>query len=112
MTTRRGTSSKSVKSRPAATTREGIENQIVSKAIDLAQKQIEEGTASAQVITHFLKLGSTREKLEQERLRHENLLTQAKIEELASRQRQEEIYAKALKAMRQYSGQDADDYDD
>lgn len=88
-----------------ATTPEGRENEVVSQAIDLAEQQIRDGTASSQVITHFLKLGSTREILEQERLRHENELTKVKIEALESQKRVEELYKEALDAMRSYSGE-------
>jgi hypothetical protein len=87
-----------------ATTPEGRENQLISLAADLAERQMREGTASAQVITHFLKLGSSREKLEQERLQRENLLLSAKAEQIASGRRIEELYETALDAMRQYSG--------
>lgn len=90
--------------RKPATTPEGRENEMVSKAIDLAERQIEEGTASSQVITHFLKLGSTRERLEQQRLEHENELTKVKIEAIESQQRVEELYREALTAMRSYAG--------
>lgn len=88
-----------------ATTPEGRENEMVSLAIDLAEQQIRNGTASSQVITHFLKLGSTREKLEQERLEHENELTKVKIEAIESQKRVEELYKEALDAMRSYAGQ-------
>lgn len=91
-----------------ATTPEGRENEVISQAIDLAETQIKNGTASSQVITHFLKLGSTREQLEQERLKHENQLTQVKIEALESQKRVEELYKEALDAMRSYSGQISD----
>lgn len=91
------------KRRPA-TTPEGRENQLVSLAADLAERQLTNGTASSQVITHFLKLGSTREKLEQERIQNENLLLSAKVEQLASAKRIEELYENALNSMRQYSG--------
>ena len=87
-----------------ATTPEGRENQMVSQAIDLAEKQIRNGNASSQVITHFLKLGSTRERLEQQRLEHENELTRVKIEALESQKRVEELYMEALSAMRSYAG--------
>lgn len=87
-----------------ATTLEGRENQVVAKAMDLAEKQIIDGTASSQVITHFLKLGSTREQLEQERLQHENELTRVKIEQIESQKRVEELYLEALQAMRSYAG--------
>ena len=99
--------------RPAATTLDGREQQLVALAVDEAERQIRAGTASAQVVTHFLKLGSTREKLEQERIAHENELLVAKREALASQARVEELYSKALGAMRQYSGQDPiGEYDD
>jgi predicted ribosome quality control (RQC) complex YloA/Tae2 family protein len=72
--------------------------------VDLAERQILEGTASAQVITHFLKLASTREKLEQQRLKNENALLEAKRETMASSGRIEELYEQALLAMRSYQG--------
>lgn len=90
--------------RKPATTPESRENQLVSKAARLAEQQLEDGTASAQVITHFLKLGSTREQLEQERLRHENELLKVKREAIESQQRVEELYRKALNAMKSYGG--------
>lgn len=90
--------------RKPATTPEGRENEMVSLAIDLAERQILDGTASSQVITHFLKLGSTREQLEQQRLEHENELTRVKIEAIESQKRVEELYKEALDAMRMYSG--------
>jgi hypothetical protein len=77
---------------------------MVSLAHDLAERQIREGNASSQVITHFLKLGSTRERLEQQRLEHENELTRVKIESLEAQKRVEELYLEALQAMRSYAG--------
>lgn len=73
-------------------------------AHDLAEEQIRNGTASSQVVTHFLKLGSSREQLEQMRLEHENELTRVKISALESQKRIEELYRDALDAMRSYSG--------
>lgn len=92
-----------------ATTPEEVEEIMISAAVQLAQKQLEDGTASAQVITHYLKLGSSRERLEQERLRGENELLAARAEQIASQQRVEEMYANALAAMRTYSGQSYDE---
>lgn len=88
-----------------ATTPEARENQLISQAVDLAEKQLADGTASAQVITHFLKLGSSREKLEQERLAMEVGLLEIKGEMMKSAARVEELYGAALNAMRAYSGQ-------
>lgn len=90
--------------RPASTP-EGRERQLINLAVDLAEQQLREGSASAQVISHYLKLGSTRERLEQERLQRENELLVAKVEALASAERTEELYREALNAMRSYSGQ-------
>ena len=89
---------------------EARENQLVSLAVDLAEQQLIEGTASSQVITHYLKLGSTKEKLEQQFKEKQMELMDAKTETLKSTQRIEELYTKALNAMRNYSGQgDSDD---
>lgn len=92
--------------RPPASTPEARENQLIALAVGLAERQIEDGTASAQVITHYLKLGTTRERLEQEKIKRENELLRAKVEGLASGARVEAMYEEALKAMKQYSGQD------
>lgn len=98
-------SNKNETPRKPATTPEARENEMVSIAVDLAEEQILNGSASSQVITHFLKLGSTRERLEQQRLEHENELTRVKIEALESQKRVEELYIEALEAMRSYSGE-------
>lgn len=95
--------------RPALTP-EAKENQMITLAIDLAEQQLREGTASSQVITHFLKLGSTKERLEKEKLEKENELLRAKTEALQSQGEMKEMYEAALNAMKRYSGHgDADD---
>lgn len=98
------TNNYSRKMRPALTP-ESRENQMISLAVDLAEQQLRDGTASSQVITHYLKLGSTREKLERERLEEENKLLKAKTEALQSAKRVEDMYTDAINAMRNYSGQ-------
>lgn len=96
--------------RPAITP-EARENQLISLAVDLAERQLQEGTASSQVITHYLKLGSTREKLERERLEEENKLLKAKTKALESAEEVKVLYEEALKAMRNYSGHgESDEY--
>ncbi len=118
MASSRSNSNKSLTNRrPPATTPEGRENQLVGLAVDLAEKQLREGTASAQVISHFIRLGSSREKLEQERLTKENELLSIKADAIASQAKVEELYKDALNAMRSYSGQDpveltSEGYDD
>ena len=95
---------KALKKRPPATTPEARENQMISLAVDLAEKQLMNGTASSQVISHFLKLGSTKENIEKEILMQQKELIQAKTESIKSAKRVEELYTNALNAMRTYSG--------
>lgn len=95
-----------VRRMPAATTPEARENQLISIAYDLAEQQILEGKASGQVLTHFLKLGSSRERVEQARIEREIKLADAKIESLASNARIEVLYKDAMDAMRAYQGQE------
>lgn len=112
---KRITSNQTTKDIRPALTPEARENQMISLAVDLAEKQLLEGTASSQVITHFLKLGSTKEKVEKEILEKQKDLITAKTEALKSAKRIEELYSNAIKAMRSYSGQsdtDGDDEDD
>ena len=99
--------------RPALTP-EARENQLIYLATDLAEKQLREGTASSQVITHYLKLGYNKEKLEREKLEEENKLLRAKTENLQSQKNVEEAYLKAIEAMKRYSGNGDvnDEYDE
>ena len=85
------------------------EQQLIAAAVDLAEKQLLEGTASSQVITHYLKLGSSKERLEKEKLEEENKLLRAKTESIKSAKKQEELFEEAIRAMRHYSGRDEED---
>lgn len=96
------------KSRPGLTP-ESRENQLISLAIDLAEKQLREGTASSQVISHFLKLGSTNNMLEKTILEKQTALLTAKTEAIKSGKVIEELYTNALAAMRSYSGNNNSD---
>lgn len=91
------------KCRPALSP-EARENQLISRAVDLAEQQLIDGTASSQVITHYLKLGTMKSQLENEKLRQENELLKAKTDAMQSMQKTEELYREALNAMRNYSG--------
>lgn len=102
--------SQRMRSRPALTP-EAQENQMISLAVKLAEQQLRDGTASSQVITHYLKLGSTKERLEMERLVEENKLLRAKTESIQSQKDVKELYKKALNAMRDYRGEPAIDDD-
>lgn len=94
--------------RPALTP-ESRENQMISLAVNLAERQLQEGTASSQVITHFLKLATSKANLEREKLERENELLRAKTEAIQSGKRMEELYANAIKAMSRYNGRGDED---
>ena len=99
---------------PPATTLEGREEQLVAAAMDLVERRIQQGTASAQETVHFLRLGSVRNQLEQDKLRRENEVLQTRVKDMESRRSSEELYAKALAAMRGYQGLEEveeDEYD-
>jgi hypothetical protein len=87
---------------------------MIALAVDLAEKQLLDGSATSQVITHYLKLASPRERLEQEKLARENELLAAKVKALESEKRLEDLFNSAMSAFRGYSGQDesesSDDY--
>ena len=90
-------------SRPALTP-EARENQMIALAENLAEQQLRDGTASSQVITHYLKLGSSKERIEKEILKKQEALITAKTESLQSTKRIESLYAEAIKAIRRYNG--------
>ena len=96
-------SDESTKIRPALTP-EARENQLIYLATELAEKQLREGTASSQVITHYLKLGSSKERIEKEILEKQKELISAKTQALADAADMKQLYAEAIKAMRKYSG--------
>jgi hypothetical protein len=98
------------KSRPARTP-EARENQLISLAYDLAEKQLRDGTASSQVITQFLKLASPTERLEREILESKKELMVAKTEAIKSNKNVEKLYQNALNAMKSYRGESSEDED-
>lgn len=87
-----------------AITEEARENEMICLAMDLVEQRLRDGTATSQETTHFLKLGSSKDKLEREILKKQKELLVAKTEAMQSAKRVEELYANALNAMRTYSG--------
>lgn len=94
--------------RPALTP-EARENQLISLAVDLVEQRLMDGTASSQETTHFLKLATTKARLEKEILEKQKELITAKTEALQSAKRVEELYADAISAMKKYSGHGDED---
>ncbi len=87
-----------------AETPEARENQLIMAAYDLVEQRILDGTASASETVHFLKLGSTKERLEKEILEKQKEYMVAKTEAIQSAKRIEELYSNAIGAMREYQG--------
>lgn len=96
--------------RPAITP-EDRENQMIALAVDLAEKQLRDGSASSQVITHYLKLGSTKERLEKEILEEQKKLITAKTENIYVAQETKELLQEAMAALKRYRGENDDSAD-
>lgn len=94
------------RSKPSAKSVEEQENRMISLAMDLAEQQLREGTASQQVITHFLKLGAMRESLEVEKIKKEITLLQAKADAIEAAKNMEAMFTEAIEAMREYGGEE------
>jgi Rps23 Pro-64 3,4-dihydroxylase Tpa1-like proline 4-hydroxylase len=103
------------RSRPILTP-ESRENYLIALAYDLVERRLKEGTATSQETTHFLRLGSTKERLEKEILEKQKELITAKTENLQSQKHMDEMYVQALNAIRSYNGQQTEEeeeiYDD
>lgn len=98
------------KTRPALTP-EARENEMIALAVDRAEEQLRNGTASSQVIVHYLKLGSSKERIERELLEIQKELAAAKTESIRAAKQSEEDYKEVIEALRAYNGQaDEDSY--
>jgi hypothetical protein len=97
------TSEPKQKMRPALTP-DAREKQLAAAAYDLSEQRLLDGTASAQEIVYWLKVGSMREKAERERLAEENKLLRAKTKAIEDDKENRVLYEDAIKAMRNYSG--------
>lgn len=98
--------------RPPGKSVEAREKQLIDLAINLAEKQLEDGTASPSVVTHFLKLATVREQLEREGLEQENTLKRARTDAIESATRVEALYSEAMDAIRGYRGTDGEGFYD
>ena len=108
---KKNTESESVTLRPALSL-DARESRLISLAMDRAEEQLTDGTASSQLIVHYLKLGTTKERIEKEILEKQKVLIDAKTESIQSAKRAEELYEKALASMREYGGLSKKEEDD
>ena len=106
---KRSTKQDAVRELSPRMTDEGRENRLISLALDLVEQRLMDGTASSAEVVHFLKLGSSKNKLETERDRADIDLKVQKKETMASAARTEELYANAIVAMAKYSGSGNED---
>ena len=97
---------------PPATGLEAREDQLISLAVNQAEQMLKKGNAPTQIVVHYLKLATTKNQLEKEKLRKENILLEAKASAIESAARSEELYARAIAAMREYAGSVTHNYDD
>lgn len=100
------------RSAPPAATPEARENQLISLAYDEAERRIRDGSATSQMLSVFLKAGSQRNRIEMEKLRHENEMLRAKTEAIESYKKEEELYEEVIIALKKYGGDDEEDFDD
>lgn len=101
-----------MKKTKSARSPDAVENILINLAIDVAEKQLRNGTASSQVITHFLKLASSKERLEKQRLQEEVKLLRSKTENMETNKNIETLYAEALNAMSTYGTPFGDEDDE
>ena len=100
---------------PPALTPEDAEDELISMAMSLARQRLSDGTASNQLIAEVIKMGTTKERLQKEKLKRENEMLRAKTEAIKSQKHAEELAANAINAFRSYAGlvsYDEDDYSD
>ena len=100
----KGTSS-GRKKQPPALSPEAREKQMISLAVDLAEKRLQDGTAAAPIVVHYLKLASIKEQLEMEKLKNENTLLQAKTDAINTAKQNAVMYEEAMEAFRSYRGE-------
>ena len=97
---------------PPAVGLEAREDQLISLAVNQAEQMLKKGNAPTQIVVHYLKLGTTKNQLEKEKLRKENILLEAKASAIESAARSEELYARAIEAMREYAGSITHNYEE
>lgn len=85
-------------------TAEAREQQLIGLAVDLVEKRLINGTASAQEVTQLLRMGDQKAKLERQELEKKIELLEAKIKAIQSTRMEESFYAEVVKAVKEYQG--------
>lgn len=98
--------------RTVTKTPEGRQNILINLAINLAEKQLRDGSASSQLISHFLKLATVRDQLEIKKLESDITLSQAKVKAIENSSKIEELLSQAIDAMKDYGGDSDENFDD
>ena len=106
------TKKKTTRKQAPARTKEAREQQLENLAMNLAEEKLRNGTASSQIICHFLNLATEKAELDREKVRADVKLQNAKVDAIESQKQTEEMYAKAIAAMQRYQGHMDDSYDD
>jgi len=96
---------KSSRKSPPARTPEARENQLIALAVDEAERQLRAGTASSQIVTHYLKLGTRKSQLECSVLEKKKELLTAQADAYKSAANIEKLYSEAMTMMRKYRGE-------
>lgn len=95
-----------------AKTPEQQENILINLASKLAEKKLRDGSASSQLICQVLSLGTEKKKLENEKLRSEVEVANARIRQMEQTNLIGELYSNAIKAFQRYSGADEGEFID
>lgn len=85
------------------------ERQMINLSYDLAEARMRSGIATSAEICHFLKLGSTRAKYEQEELQENIKLLKAKTDDISEGKRASAQFDELMKVLKQYGGYEDDD---
>ena len=93
---------------PPSRSLEESEQRCIADATRLAEQKLADGTASSQIIMHYLKQGTEKTRLEIEKIKYETELVKAKTEAVKSQQRSEELFAEVVSALKEYSGKTDD----
>lgn len=98
--------------RTVTKTPEGRQNILINLAINLAEKQLRDGSASSQLISHFLKLATVRDQLEIAKLESDITLSKAKVKAIENSSKMEELLSEAISAMKDYGGDNDENFED